>query len=66
MVCLIHIEPCPEPYIQYCVKIDENLHLTLSVEKIPLSKLSKYSFPCKLDNFNDIVNILDFIEKNIK
>lgn len=54
-IYLIHIETCPEPFLQYTVKIDKDLNLTVNMEKTPVKKISTYSFPLKVNSYNDIL-----------
>ena len=65
-VSLFHVELDPQPYIQYSVSINENLELTVAHEKNPIMKLMNHSFPTKICNFNDVITILNFIEKKKK
>ena len=62
----VHIEPCPEPFTQYNIKINQELNLNVNVEKTPIEKLSNYSFPLKVDNFNHVTQIIDYIKNNDK
>lgn len=57
-----HIIFDPEPFIKYAIRIDNNLNLTFSIERNPVSKFQKFSFPIKIKHFNDLINILDVIE----
>lgn len=63
-IYLIHIETCSEPFLQYTVKIDKDLNLTVNMEKTPVKKISTYSFPLKVNSYNDILHVLDFLEQN--
>ncbi len=61
-----HIESEPEPFIQYSVKISNNMDLTVSAEKNPILNLMNQTFPKKITHFNDIIQTLDSIENNLK
>lgn len=58
-VIIINIQMMPVPKIKYSVIINESLNASAFDQNVELDKVGKFSFPCVVNNVNNLNDILD-------
>lgn len=61
-VLFLHLKMAPSPQIEKSVIIDNQCLVTTYLDKIPLKKIGKFSFPFKCSDMNDLEYLLNSLE----